>query len=162
MVIENSPRLRTLGGDRVLSDLEGHGYACWPLVVGAIHAGSPQIRKRAFIVAHSKSDRRGPGRPWGFAASPTALQDLAHGDGVTDLHGLELREQPGRRGGACGAKAVVPSILAAWEDGPFDGEPLDNGLPEDVDTAIKAYGNAVLPQLTELIGRAIMKVTVHV
>lgn len=157
IVIENSPRLRTLGADRVLSDLEESGYACWPIVVGAIHAGSPQIRKRAFVIAHSKGDGRGPGRTGRSASGAAPVQDDAYGDGAANLYRLELRQQPGRRNGQSRPKEMVPAIADTWENGPFDGEPVDDGLPEDVDAAIKAYGNAVLPQLVELIGRAIMR-----
>lgn len=157
VVIENSPRLRTLGADRVLSDLEESAYACWPIVVGAVHAGSPQIRKRAFVIAHAKSDGRGSRGARRPPAGVEGLQNHSHRDDASDLHRFELRQQSGRRDGPCWPETVVPPIADTWEDGPFDGEQVDDGLPEDVDAAIKAYGNAVLPQLTELIGRAIMK-----
>ncbi len=54
VVIENSPTLRVRGADRVLDELEGQGYACWPLVVGARHVLAPHRRDRAWIVAHSE------------------------------------------------------------------------------------------------------------
>jgi len=44
LLIENVPALRTRGADDVLSDLEGLGYAYWPIVVGGRHVGSPQLR----------------------------------------------------------------------------------------------------------------------
>jgi DNA (cytosine-5)-methyltransferase 1 len=157
VIIENSPRLRTLGADRVLSDLEKCGYTSTPLVVGAVHAGAPQIRKRAFIVAYAEGDGRGSRWPRGLAPSSEGLQDDAYIYGPADLHSVELREQSGRSGRTCWPEKVVPKISDTWQDGPFDGEPLDDGLPEDVDAAIKAYGNAVVPQLAELIGRAIMR-----
>jgi len=53
VVAENVPALRTRGADVVLGDLEGLGYTCWPLVVGAVHAGAPHRRQRVFIVANS-------------------------------------------------------------------------------------------------------------
>jgi len=48
---ENVPGLRARGADRVLAALEALGYACWPLVVGAWHAGAPHRRNRVWIVA---------------------------------------------------------------------------------------------------------------
>lgn len=36
----------------MLGDLEGIGYSCWPLVVGARHVGAPHRRDRVWIVAH--------------------------------------------------------------------------------------------------------------
>lgn len=53
VIAENVPALRTRGADRVLRDLEGIGYACWPLVVGVEHVGGPHKRHRVFIVAHT-------------------------------------------------------------------------------------------------------------
>lgn len=66
VVIENSPALRVRGADLLLSQMEELGYTCWPLVVGAVHASSPHIRKRVFIVAHSNKD--------GFSVPPTDLE----------------------------------------------------------------------------------------
>lgn len=56
VLAENVPALRTRGADRVLADLEAIGYACWPLVVGALHAGAPHRRLRVWIVAHRDGD----------------------------------------------------------------------------------------------------------
>ncbi len=53
VVVENVPALRVRGADRVLGGLEAAGYACWPLVVGAAHAGAPHRRSRVFILAHA-------------------------------------------------------------------------------------------------------------
>lgn len=52
LILENVPRLRTLGADEILHELEQAGYACWPLVVGANCAGLPHERKRVWIVCH--------------------------------------------------------------------------------------------------------------
>ena len=46
VVVENVLALRVRGADRVLGGLEALGYACWPLVVGAAHAGAPHRRAR--------------------------------------------------------------------------------------------------------------------
>ena len=93
VVAENVPALRVRGADRVLEDLEALGYACWPLVVGAAHAGAPHRRGRAWIVA---ADTTGAGlevrecpaagpapglpaeRRGGWAAEP-GLRRVAHG-----------------------------------------------------------------------------------
>ena len=57
VVVENVPALRVRGADQVLAGLEAAGYACWPLVVGAGHAGAPHRRQRVFVVANA--DRAG-------------------------------------------------------------------------------------------------------
>ena len=62
VVVENSPSLRGRGGDRVLGDLESLGYACWPSVVGAVHAGAWHRRQRVWIVAYADGQpEREPG-----------------------------------------------------------------------------------------------------
>lgn len=48
---ENVPGIRTRGADWVLDALEAIGYPCWPLVVGALHAGAPHPRKRVWFIA---------------------------------------------------------------------------------------------------------------
>jgi DNA (cytosine-5)-methyltransferase 1 len=66
VLLENVPGLRTRGYDRVHDALEEAGYAVWPLVVGAVHAGAPHLRKRVWIVALAKSAQEQMGRA-GFA-----------------------------------------------------------------------------------------------
>jgi len=61
VVAENVPGLRSRGADRVLADLEALGYAVWPLVVGAVHAGAPHRRRRVWIVARRHA--ADPARP---------------------------------------------------------------------------------------------------
>jgi DNA (cytosine-5)-methyltransferase 1 len=56
VVIENVAGLRTTAADEVLADLESLGYACWPLVVGAVHANAPHKRQRVWIVANAEHD----------------------------------------------------------------------------------------------------------
>ncbi|QRZ15634.1 DNA cytosine methyltransferase [Paracoccus methylovorus] len=47
---ENSANLRTRGADRLLGELEAHGYACWPCVVGAADIGANHVRKRSWLI----------------------------------------------------------------------------------------------------------------
>jgi DNA (cytosine-5)-methyltransferase 1 len=212
VIVENVPRLRTLGIDRVLDDLEGAGYTVAPpMVVGAVHAGAPHIRRRVWIVAADTESlkRRGVDAPaWNGT-------ELACGT-VSNADTLAIRQQPGRGGWTCGAGETEPALARAhancqgkpigtineevarlaqsriavadaggvqlevgqgiagndraqqpsaersparlrpWQDGPFDGDPVVDGFSEDVDDALKAYGNAVVPQIPELIGRAIL------
>ena len=60
VLAENVPGLRSRGADRVLAQLDVLGYACWPLVVGAVHAGAPHRRRRLFLVAQAAVAHAGP------------------------------------------------------------------------------------------------------
>ena len=82
VLVENVSALRTRGADRVLSDLEAEGYACWPLVVGAWAVGAPHKRDRVWIVAHRNS--AGPSSQRGselFDGRRAASRDDADGRG---------------------------------------------------------------------------------
>ena len=62
VVAENVPGLRGRGADRVAGALEALGYACWPVVVGAVHAGAPHRRQRVWLVAQAvAADAAGAG-----------------------------------------------------------------------------------------------------
>jgi DNA (cytosine-5)-methyltransferase 1 len=82
VLAENVPALRTRGADRVLGDLEGEGYACWPLLVGAGDVGAPHRRQRVWIVAHAGlPDPASPstnGRPRGSLNSRWVAQLMGY------------------------------------------------------------------------------------
>ena len=177
---ENVPGLRARGVDRVLAALEGEGYAVWPLVVGARHAGAPHKRDRVWIVA--KSNEGGHIHPRENAAKSC-------GDGAENVVSIGVvpplspREQVGRAGQpreeAVGASADakgragrprpdkpqpepqgIASILAGWDHwngGAPDLGRVDDGLPKGMARAcLAAYGDSVVPQITEAIARAIL------
>lgn len=82
---ENSDKLRARGADRVLAKLEAIGYAAWPVVVGALHAGAPHERRRSFVIGADSDQiglrhqsRRGsrPGRQGAPIAAHDALADI--------------------------------------------------------------------------------------
>lgn len=51
---ENVPGIISMELDRVCADLEGAGYAVWPLVIPACAVDAPHRRDRVWIVAHSE------------------------------------------------------------------------------------------------------------
>ncbi len=122
VVVENVPALRIRGADRVLDGLEAAGYACWPLVVGAAHAGAPHRRQRVFV--------------------------LAHADGT----GLEERLRRTTRP----APVMPAQRCRGWPVEPGVGRMAD-GVPARVDR-LRALGNAVMPDVTEMIAQAIVSV----
>lgn len=155
VIVENVPRLRVLGADQVLLDLETAGYTCWALVVGAVHAGANHLRKRVWIVGHAYREGE-PARP--IHAEMEGLQST-----LADAHGSRSQERP--------LHARVPGEarrdddrqdppLGGWWDVEPDVGRVADGLPGRVDR-LRALGNAVVPQVVEVIGRAIMRATVN-
>lgn len=171
VLIENVPRLRTLGADTVLSDLAEAGYTARPLVVGAIHAGANHIRQRVWIVANSNRlpVRHEPGRRGGARWESPTVTPVSGALRATAAYasGAQLEIRQSERGNTESELTTAERSAASswtWSIGPFEGDSLDDGLPNDVDerdpallAAIKAYGNAVVPQITELLGQWIMK-----
>lgn len=129
VVAENSPALRVRGADRVCAGLEALGYACWPLVVGAAHAGAPHLRERVFVVAF--------GRAAGVVAHAASAR-LAHRE-----------PEP-----ASPAPRLPAPRPGGWPPPPRVRRVAD-GVPRRVDR-VRALGNAVVPQVAEMIGRAVL------
>jgi len=132
VVAENSPALRVRGADRVCAGLEALGYACWPLVVGAAHAGAPHRRERVFVVA-----RCDPGM-------------VAHAAGARLADG---EPQP------AGPAPLLPVAgRGGWPAAPAVRRVAD-GVSPRVDRRVdrvRALGNAVVPGVAEMVGRAVL------
>jgi DNA (cytosine-5)-methyltransferase 1 len=113
---------------RVLRDLARSGYDAEWQVLPAAAFGAPHIRERVFILAHTASDGRKQG---GRAASWSGTLASIGGSG---------------RGGFIGQEhwAIEPSL-----------DRVVNGVPRRVDR-LRGLGNAVVPQVAEFIGRAIL------
>ena len=82
VLIENVSRLvHTADGEKVISQMEGAGYACCPLVLGARVLGAPFERKRAWILcarndAYSNDDvGAGVGPPDLLPAATRAMEE---------------------------------------------------------------------------------------
>lgn len=129
VVAENVPGLRSRGADRVLATLDAADYACWPLLVGAVHAAAPHRRQRVWLVARRRT-----------ADAPGARLEMGQ-PGPTDP---PPRLPPERRGG--------------WPPEPGLRR-MDDGLPTRLDRLrtprIKALGNAMVPANMAMVGRAI-------
>lgn len=187
VAIENSPNLRTRGADRVLADLEALGYAPTPLVVGAWHAGHLHRRQRCWILAYTTSPNAyaaGAGAA-GFSAPGGRIQ-LAPADARprrpadADQVGDRRRRHRTERGEEAGRQPPEPVRLASHQGGagrlgsdhlfPEDPPWVDagtrlgralrglDGIPSRLARQwCSAFGDAVVPQISEAIGRAILK-----
>lgn len=158
---ENVASLRTRGADRVLCALEEIGYSAWPLVVRAEDLGAPHERARVWIVAFdpSRFGREGWGTrrrgPQGDACASVAKAPADAGRaGWQERHGAEP------------AQSEIPESMRdiaqdwpAWNGGLGKHLRMGDGLPSGLAReCISAYGDAVLPQITEAIWQAIRRV----
>lgn len=79
VLVENSPALASRGLGRVLADLAALGFdACWG-VLGASDVGAPHKRERIWIVANTRSGRRGEPGGWEME-QPGRAEAICAGD----------------------------------------------------------------------------------
>jgi DNA (cytosine-5)-methyltransferase 1 len=143
---ENSPFLRTRGYDRIAGELEAIDYACEPFVVAASDLGAPHGRKRVWIIASDTSQAEPVGWP-----APGGRQRRP--EEITADDGLSASEQVGRAG------LSWAKDWDQWQGGIARHLRVDDGLSAAVSReCISAYGDAILPQISEAIGRTILGV----
>ena len=129
--------------DTVCSDLEGEGYEVFPTVLGAASVNAPHRRDRIWIVATN-----------------------------TDTHGLQRRissnqhKQTPSAGEYAAQRVSIRRTTLQFKDFPTV-PPVcggDDGLPQRLDgitfpkwrrESIKAYGNAIVPQVAYQIFKAL-------
>jgi len=108
--VENSPALTLRGLDTVLGDLAALGYDAEWGVLGADDAGAPHVRKRIWIVAHSKN--HGAGRWQQQPECSEGTRDVANVPNPIGKRRSQGRPEPeGREGGfeACERGSHVPN-----------------------------------------------------
>lgn len=125
-IVENVSALLYRGLGDVLGDLAAIGYDAEWQAISASAIGAPHVRDRVWIIAHPNGcDLR---TPWPTTAEGRAASIFDHG-------------------------AIEAARLEAWGDVVSDMGSAVYGLPGTVD-ALRPLGNAVVPQIPELIGRA--------
>lgn len=184
---ENSPNARTTGIDGILDALEAGGYATWPMVVGADHAGANHKRRRLWLIAANAdgclvmgagthgddpdADRHGQhGRAshgemdWGLDGVARNPDSPRHpiGPGIRRDDGAQLPPAlraiglawPAWNGGLSGlAASCAASGFGGLDDGSSAGL-----APAARNRCVAAYGDAIVPQISEAIGRAMLAV----
>lgn len=128
VVVENVAALLGRGLGRVLGDLATLGYDAEWHCIPASYAGARHLRDRVWIVAYPECD---------------SVQGRAH---VTEAWCQKSRAQ--QLAGLV-QPCAWPTISSARDSGTGHGVP--NGTHRN-----RALGNAVVPQIPELIGRAIL------
>jgi DNA (cytosine-5)-methyltransferase 1 len=131
-IVENVAALLDRDMGAVCGDLAAIGYDAEWSTISACSVGAPHMRQRVFVVAYPDGEH-GRARVRNTAAH--TFRPLQAIDGFE-----------GSRAG-WRARLAHPSALYGGADG------LPNGLDRN-----RALGNAVVPQIPEIIGRAIMSV----
>jgi DNA (cytosine-5)-methyltransferase 1 len=163
VIVENTPGLLSLGMGRVLGDLAARRYDAQWDCVPANRVGAPHERDRVWIVAYpneiglqERMHVAGTGDEEGsieFARS--AADGISASAQPTDAHARQrsLGSQTGRMGRLF---QLVP-WHGAW---PITSEPVlgrgADGIPDRLDRC-GSLGNAVVPQIPEMIGYAILE-----
>lgn len=134
ILVENVGALLHRGLDAVLGCLAARGYDAWWRVIPASAVGLPQVRERVWILAHADQVGR---EACNRIEASLASEEVRWTEGVQ----MELR-----RARSGGVRWLPNGVVCT----------VDNGLSANVD-GLGAAGNAVVPQIPELIGRAIME-----
>jgi len=170
-VLENVRGHLSMGGVSVIGDLASIGYDAEWHVVSAASVGAPHRRDRVVIVAHTNDTGSGTPRsridehgaqvvarqehqpqPWSSRHSA----DMADND--SQWNGLIRAPQTigqARVFGSDNTRREAANVSGEW----WTVEPgmgrVANGVPNRVDR-LKGLGNAVVPQVAELVGRMVM------
>jgi DNA (cytosine-5)-methyltransferase 1 len=170
---------RTFAG--IVAAIQAAGYGVQWRVVAAADFGAPHRRERLFVVARKEPSLGQvpvlPGLPMHDSRDARARlrmssdRGLEHGpipptSALADADGSGLEgtvlEHPGqglprpRRGARGNKKQVVPETPAGWWETEPDVGRVAHGVPSRVDR-LRCLGNAVVPQIVELIGRSILE-----
>ena len=184
VVGENVSGIINMELDQVLSDLASENYSCQSLVIPACAVNAPHRRDRVWIIARrnamgnseynglstakesrspsSISNNSSQGENKTFQSKGTSgrsnIKNVAHANkeriqGRKETGNLESE---GTQRNQFSLRCSQRRIGKNWSIEPELGR-VANGIPSRVDR-IKSLGNAVVPQIVEIIGRAIMEI----
>jgi DNA (cytosine-5)-methyltransferase 1 len=160
VVLENVAALLTRGLDRVLGTLAEVGYAAEWHCIPAAYVGAPHIRDRVFVMAYTRCELR-ESRASKRSASDaqakrgsTANDDKRCGENAADTN---IKDAQGQRQEPIGIKPQFrdASYESWWAVEPDVGR-VAHGIPARVDR-LRGLGNAVVPQVAELVGRMVIE-----
>jgi DNA (cytosine-5)-methyltransferase 1 len=156
--VENVDALLQRGIERILGDLAASGFDAEWEVLPAAAFGAPDIRHRTFICAYTA----GMLRTSIFGSeSHGNLSSHAYSRILADTYRSQRPQWEGIGEDPFSQFSPAQRSMrscGAWDRGPFDDGAVDDGISASVD-ALDAYGNAVVPQVAEWIGRRILAAT---
>ena len=158
--VENVSALLGRGLDRVLGDLAALGYDAWWDCIPASAVGAPHRRDRLWLVAYPNSKRgnRRGNQHWpargAFAPGDCNVADAIGGGRPGPGQPVNARDPaPGSVGQT--VELVDGGFRPVWGVEPNVGR-VAHGVPDRAHR-LKALGNAVVPAIPELLGRAWME-----
>lgn len=160
-IVENVAALLNRGMERVLGDLASLGYDAEWHCIPATAVGAPHIRDRTWIVAHAVSERANE-EPFTVAERQGTLQSDRHGSvrAMADANGGDWHRRPGslQMGWGRRAREATQDGLSGRNEWPAEPDVgrVAYGVSARLDR-LKGLGNAVVPQIPEMIGRAILE-----
>jgi len=145
VIVENTPGLLSAGFGRVLGDLAALGYDAWWDCIPACAVGANHERDRLWLVAYPGGEQH-QGYSHALRRQVAARLHQAAADAYAARLEVELD----------GEARKFPALVGAheWAAEPDVGRVV-YGLRNRVDR-LGCLGNAVVPQIPELIGRAIL------
>lgn len=148
----------SMGLDDVLSDLETANYSVQAFVIPACAVNAPHRRERVWIIAHANSFGWRPG--YGGAGQRENPEFGGIRENVADAICVRGRSRNSEWENAihvdpCGKTFRTGDYGSWWAVEPRVGRVV-NGLSGRMDR-LKALGGAVVPQIPELIGNAILQ-----
>ena len=134
---ENVPGIIHMELDKVLSDLEGQGYETQTFIIPACGVDAPHRRDRVWIVGYSRSGERVPNKI------------------CRRINQKSIKERSSRYCGIFKNTLQYSGTKNAGDDRNND------GLSTEMDR-LKALGNAIVPQVVEIVGRFIMDIETEI
>ena len=160
VLLENVSALLVRGIDDVLGTLASIGFDAEWHCIPAAAVGAPHIRDRVFILAYSNG-RDGADEPDNIGENGSRrISDNIRSSGidsadVADTKSIRGRSLPGRKRKEKGERLKGCYRVSWWQAEPDVGRVAD-GVPCRVDR-LRGLGNAVVPQVAEFIGNAIVE-----
>ncbi len=159
IVLENVPNVLRLGGREVLGSLADIGYDAEWTIISAGQFGAPHLRKRWFCVGYRTT--------LGYYHHSKNGMEAAYSNTTrpeTRATTVECLEERG--GSEDGELLGYPRLSTLWNQkrasdwggvGPQSSVcRMDDGVPDRVDR-VRALGNAIVPQCSELVGHKIQQ-----
>lgn len=161
IVVENVPGIVGTMLDEVLSDLEDENYSTGSIAFPACAVDAPHLRERVFILAYTtgQDDRVCFSRtPKGqkYESRESGRNATVADSNSDEQHGRSGNVQMGWAGIKKEAEKDGVAGRIQWPAEPCMGR-VAYGVPRRVDR-LRGLGNAVVPQVAEFVGRAIMGV----